>query len=315
MDNKRAVQFRKQPKSAYQWHRLRYCKSCGSYTILLDDPCKSCKAQAFITLKEYAAVLNKRLFHAEAMGFAAFLGVAAVAARTLPQLGIALGGAFILIALYILLRRRFRTLDENFRVQKIAERHAQRILQGLISDADAAGEDMKAERFKEAYEKLREISTLLSSEQIKNLKVMCLNRFIIRKDMDLELETVLPSVYNQEFVAYLFEVSKVNKSLIRKSVLEYILEHRIRIERLPYGKELMVNAAAASLRMKPYISLFHPVLFDYLELLPKERFLRLCKLVSGSPPGPLGKLEQACKGIAKVHYGFDPDVQGLWQEG
>lgn len=315
MNAKRAVQFRKSVKVSHEWQRLRYCKSCGTYTVLPEKPCSGCGAQSFATLQEYAAMLNKRLFYTEALILAAFLGVSAIAARDFMEMGIAFAGSAVLMTLYILLKIRFRPSEEICRLQKITEQHMPKIREGLLQDALSAGEDMKNDQHKEAYEKLREVGSLLTIEHVKNLKVMCLNQLIIRKDMELELETLLPSAFNREFITYLYEVSKVNKSLIRQSVLEYLLTHRLRVEQLPFGKELMINAAVASLRMKPYIERFHPVIHDYLEFLPKERFLRLCKLVNDATSGPLARLQQACRETAKVHYGFDPDVQAIWQEG
>jgi hypothetical protein len=315
MNAKRAVQFRKHIKLSHQWQRLRYCRACGSYTVLPEEPCSGCGSQSFVTLQEYAATLNNRLFYAEGLVLAAFLGVAALAARNFLELGIALLGAAVVIALYFLLKKHFRPSEEICRLQKITNRHMPSIREGLLKDALSAGEDLKNDRHKEAYEKLREVGSLLTIEHVKNLKIMCLNQLIIRKDMELELETLLPAAYNKEFITYLYEVSKVNKSLIRQSVLDYLLTHRLRIEQLPFGKELMINASVASLRMRPYIERFYPVILDYMEFLPKERFLRLCKLVNGATSGPLARLQQACREAAKVRYGFDPDVQAIWQEG
>lgn len=316
MQNKRAVQFRKNRKVAHEFQRLKYCKSCGSYSVLFENQCGQCKAKnPFVSLQKYADTLNHRLAQAELFTIGAALCASIVLAQDLTQLAVAISASAALIALYLLLMRRYKPYYETYRLQKIVMKHAPVINASLVAEAQQAIDDMNNGQFKEAYEKLREVGGLLQNERIKELKVACLNRFIIRKDMELELESVMPSRFDPHFANYLFEVSKVNKQLFRQNVLGYAAVYRQQIEQLPNGKEIMTNVAAAAIRMRHYIVIYQSIIIDYLELLPRDRFLRLCKMLVSTSTGELDQLKRICKEKARIHYGFDPDFQEIWQEG
>lgn len=313
MQNKTAVQFRKNRKVTHTYQRLKYCKSCGSYSVLFDNQCKKCRAQnSYVSVEHYAGTLNTRMKQTEIFTFISIICASVVLAQDLMQLSIALGGGLCLVAIYALLLKRYKPYYEAYRLQKLFITQTPQIRAGLEFEVQEAVEDIRANNYKSAYEKLREIGVFLTNEPIKVRKVMCLNTFIIRKDMELELESVIPSYFDKDFITYLFEVSKVNKQLIRQDVLEYVAIHREQIELLGNGKEVMTNVVGAALRMKHYVELYQSIIIDYIDLLPKERLLRLCKMLAASPDSELGGLTIRCKETARIRYAFDPDFQGIW---
>lgn len=82
---------------------------------------------------------------------------------------------------------------------------------------------------------------------------MCLNRFILRSDMELELTSLIPDRFDGDFVAYLLEVGRVKPQLIDRPTIQYVVKHREQIERLPHGSEVLTAAAAAALRIRSHL--------------------------------------------------------------
>lgn len=313
MQTKLAVQFRKSRTTAAAFERLNLCKRCNAYSVLFANSCKSCGARdKFIPVTEYASALNRILPWAEAFGAVALVLLAVVFADTLAQMAAAVAGGAVFLFLLFLLRKTYKPYAEANRLHKLLVDHTPDILRGLRADLQEALEDMEADRPKEAYEKLREIGHFLRGDSIKARKVVCLNRFFIRKDMDLELEQLIPASFSEPFVLYLWEAVKVNKRLVRRSVLDYVLAYRYHIASMPNGKDILALIAGAAVRMKSYVRMYPYFIVDYLDELPKERFHRLCMLMAATPAEERTILYDKCKELARSRYGFDPDFQNIF---
>ncbi|MBP1992475.1 hypothetical protein [Paenibacillus eucommiae] len=313
MKNKIAVQFRRSKRTMYAFQRLKYCKRCGSYTVLFEDDCPSCgKEDNFISITDYAKSLNKRLSLTETLVALSIFFLGIIFANSVTEMFVAIVAGGALLALYFYLRSRYKQTTEAFRFQKVLIEHTPAIYKGLQQDLMEAVGDIQAEDYKTAYEKLREISYFLNNDRIKIRKIMCLNYFVIRKDMDLELETLIPSHYDKDFVKYLWEVSKVNKQLIRINVLDYVVRYKAKIELLENGPTILTNIAGASLRMKQYVAIYQNFILEHVDYLPKDRFLRLCKIMAAFPGNDWGTLYSRSKEIVRTRYSFDPDFQGIW---
>lgn len=313
MQNKLAVQFRKSKRTTTAYERLKTCKSCGGYSVLFDNRCKQCGARdKFISVTEYASSLNRILPWAESFGAAALVLLAVLGANTPLELAAAAIGGTLLLLLFFILRKRYRPYVEKYRMHKLLVDHSPAILQGLRADLQEAVEHIVADKPKEAYEKLREIGWFLHGDAIKARKIACLNRFIIRKDMDLELEQVVPAHFSEPFVNYMWEALKVNKQLLRQKVLDYIVAFRPQIEAMNNGRDILALVAGAALRMKKYVLAYPQLIFDYIDELPRERFHRLCTLIAPTPVDRRGRMYEKCKQIAASRYGFDPDFQGIF---
>ncbi|GAA3402221.1 hypothetical protein ACFFNY_03800 [Paenibacillus hodogayensis] len=313
MTVRQAVQLRKSPVTATAFERLRKCGRCGAYSILQADRCPACDSRGKRTaIADYAATRSRPGPWLDMLGVVVLAAAAFYFAGTLLEQAAAILGGALLAALLVMLRRRYKPYIAAHMLNCILVRHTSAIREGLQADMQLAVADMKAEQPKEAYEKLREIGYLLRTDKVKARKIACLNRFHIRKDMELELEQVMPETFNEPFVQYLWEVVKVNKQLVRPAILDYVLANRYRIEAMENGKAIMTAVAGAALRMKAYVQTYPHLFVEYLDELPKERFQRLCRLVADTPVEQRTRLYQKCKERAQSHYALDPDFQQLF---
>lgn len=311
--NKLPVHLSKFVRSRTAFERLRFCHSCQSYSALELDNCSICgNAHSTIPFMEYVHILSKRGRRTELFACIAVMMLAVCVSRTLLQIGLSLlfGAAFLF--LLVKLNRRYGRYADDRLLRRLLLQDTGAIHKGLLLDLDLARKDTQMAKYKEAYEKLREAGVFLQNDRVKIRKIMCLNHFIIRKDMDLELETLVPDSFDKDFILYLREAVRVNKQLVRANVLHYVLSHRDSIEEMDIGREVMALVMGAALRMKGYIHQCQHVLAEYADELPKERFLRLCKIVAADSSFWDSHLYLKCKESVKTHYGFDPDFHGLF---
>jgi len=311
MPTKIAVQFRKTPKNIHTFERLRYCKSCGHYSVLWDDSCEQCGKQNFIPATKHIEALNRKKFHTELLGIVTFFCLTILVARSLLEIIIAIVAGIGLIGFYIYLRYKYKTTINHIWFHKTFKQEVPGIRKGLQLDMELAIKQIDEEQYKVAYEMLREIGYFLLDEPIKHHKLWCLYHFIIRKDMDLELDALIPSSYDPGFVLYLYEVSKVNKGLIKSNALDYVITYRSQIRNLDRNHDMMTSIAGAALRAKQYVDKYQALLIEHVEYFPKERLLRLCQLLSKSDPRQWPELYSKTKEIVHAKYSYDPEFSGL----
>lgn len=313
MKRKVPVQLRKSKKTTYAFQRLKHCKSCGIYSVLFDDTCAACgKEHAFVPVEASLHVISRRSLHIDLLILSILTCLGIILAGTLLELVLGTVLGLALLASYVFLHKKFAHYEKAVQCHALLTDEAGKIKEGLLIDSKAAVLDVKEERYKESYEKLREIGCFLTDDTIKIRKIMCLNHFVLRKDMDLELETLIPSFYDKDFVDYLWEISKIKKEVIKKRAIDYAVTYRHSISQQDNGRDILVNIAGSALRMKQYVDRYKSFIIDYVEFLPKERLLRLCKLVTANHSGEWDDLYHRTKAVVHAKYDFDPDFAGFF---
>jgi hypothetical protein len=309
--SKIAIQFRKSRYSAHTFQLLLQCKNCSTYSSLWGDRCLKCgKESSFLNVVEVAKVISKQSIRSEYMIIAGLCSLALFFAGNLAEILLSTGVCIALLGFYRSLHNKYASFDENHRLLRLLLKGKTEMLEGFQLDINEAVADIKEDDYKSAYEKLREVSRFLTDERVKLRKIVCLNHFILRKDMDLELSTLVPVKFDKDFARYLLEVGKVNPRLIKKDVFEYVLLHRGEFDSLPEGKQILINVAGAALRMKVYLKQYHGLVLEFLDELPRDRLLRLCKLIA-EEPDHYPELTKRTRGVVKLKYDFDPEFQGI----
>ncbi|MGE5704473.1 MAG: hypothetical protein ACM32O_18250 [Clostridia bacterium] len=315
MKKKLAVQFNESQKTRFVVQRLRRCKHCGTYSVQASHRCSSCKRDhAYDLVQAIARKLTRRKVQSRALSLGILLCLAVLGAGTLKQLLISIGAGLVLAALLFWIQKRLGGYERAVHFQQLLQAEHGKIKADLLHDLDRIAVDIKEERLKEAYEKLRELGYFFHNDPIKRAKLACLNRMVLRNDMELELESLIPSGYDRSFVDYLRKVAQVKRSLIKKAVLDYVVTYKHAILQHEHGVEILANVAGAALRMKPYIDAYYDFILEFLEYLPKERLLRLAKLASQHRQ-EWEELYQRTEELVNSRYSFDPDFRGIFQRG
>lgn len=160
-----------------------------------------------------------------------------------------------------------------------------------------------------AYEKLRELSILLRGDRIARQRIALLHGFLLRKDMDLELEQLLLKDFEPLLAEYIGEIAKVRPDLIKDRTLRYVKNYEEEIRHMNNGMTILTGVAGAAVRMKRYALLYSNMIGRYVQDLPKDRFMRLSKLITANPQEPWNGLDQRVADIREAKYRWDPEVQ------
>lgn len=310
MKKKTGVLFRKTRKTAYTFERLQACKHCHTYHVLWDTHCEEC-GREYQPIRKLSALVTRRYVQTRFLLLALFVCLAVLCAKTLSQLLIAAGVGILLFVLFFWIQKKYGSYERDAQFLPFLTQEQEAIKTSLVHHLEDVGTDVKAERFKDAYEKTREIGHFIHSDTIKIRKIMFLNHFILRKDMELELETLIPSTYDKDFVEYLREVVKVQPTLVKKSALDYVRRYKSYILLQENGEQLMGQIAGAALRMKPYVEQYQDLIIEFIDYIPRERLLRLAKMAHTHRHEGWELLYAATKKRIELHYAYDPDFAGI----
>ncbi|MEH7094821.1 hypothetical protein [Neobacillus vireti] len=304
---KHAVQFSKKKRTKYRFQKLKMCKKCNRYSILKDENCPTCGA-AFVGIESLVKSIFKNRLFTEAIWILIIVSIGIVFAPTVNTLYYSLIAGVIFCISYVILTFIFMKSEYFNQLKKMLRVDLKKISAGLQFDSELANEDVREGRLGQAYEKLREIGDLISKDKMKLRQVKVLNDIMLRSDMELELEQLIPTVYDKDFVKYALEVLKINRSMITKKCLAYFIQNRESIV-MDFGLDSLISVAGTALRMKLYIQEFHEFIEEFLDYFPKERVLRLCSILQSNPEVDWGSLGEKTKHLVAMKYHYDPDFK------
>ncbi|MEH7106787.1 hypothetical protein [Bacillus sp. JJ1764] len=304
---KKAFQFSKRYRTTFHFQKLKMCKKCNRYSVLNEESCPKC-GTPFIGIEILTKKIVKNRLLNEILWILIFVCIGIIASPTVQTLYYTLISGSTFCMGYIVLTLSFFKTEYVTELKKLLRVDLRKIKAGLHYDSELAKEDTKAGRLVSAYEKLREIGEFIHADQVKIRRIMILNDIILRTDMDLELESLIPSRYDKDFVNYALEILKLKRNLFTKKCIAYFVTHRLEIIR-DFGVTPLIAAAGTALRMKLYILEFSGFIEDFLEYLPKDRILRLCQMMYANPDVNWGSLGEKTQRLVAVKYHYDPDFK------
>jgi hypothetical protein len=304
------VQFRKSRKTAHAFERIMACKRCHTYHVFWDTHCDAC-GRAYTPVREVSAAVTRRYVQTRFLLLGLFICLAILCADTLVQIAVAFGVGLLLVCLFFAMQKKYGSSERDAQLLTFFTREEEALKKSLLQHLEQVGADVKAGQIKEAYEKTREIGYFVDSDTIKIRKIMFLNHFVLRKDMELELETLIPSTYDKDFMEYVREVVKVQPSLVKKAVLDYVRRYKKQILLLENGEQLIGQVAGAALRMRTYVDEYQDLIIEFMDYLPRERLLRLAKMLQTHRSEGWEQLYHSTKNRVDTHFAFDPDLKGV----
>jgi hypothetical protein len=308
VNKKRPVTFRPFKAPRYAYDKLRICRHCGQYTALGEDRCTKCGKDSLITVEKQAASIAGRKMHTRLL-FILLLTLASVYfGNSIEQMMLCGAGGILLAGLLYYTQRKARQ-NENLRsLNELLGRGIGIIKEGLEINRQEAVSVLREDDVL-AYEKLRELSILLRGDRIARQRIALLHGFLLRKDMDLELEQLLLKDFEPLLAEYIGEIAKVRPDLIKDRTLRYVKNYEVEIRHMNNGMTILTGVAGAAVRMKRYALLYSSMIGRYVQDLPKDRFMRLSKLIAANPNEPWNGLDQRVADIREAKYRWDPEVQ------
>ncbi|WP_261378437.1 hypothetical protein [Paenibacillus agilis] len=306
MNHKQPVRLKSYSITRYGYQKLRVCKHCKNFTMLSKEECRYCDKNKLISLDEHASLLV-RDSNIKVLLIALLIAVAAVLFGDSTEQRLICGtiGLIVIIVLWRV-QVMLRPQAVSRQLLELIKQEQQVIVNGVFRDWEVAIENWNKDK-PLTYAMLREIATLMHNDTIRLQQLHMLDSFILRKDMDLELEPLLLRHFEPLLANYIGEVAKLKRDLIRDRTFRYVLRHEHSILRLESGLAIMTAVVGAALRTKHYIASYSPLVRRYAFNLPKDRFLRLYRMLAEYPDEEWEGLPDEVYRIYQEKYRWDAD--------
>lgn len=296
-------------KTRYAYKKLKICRSCNHFTVLGDKQCMICGKKALISIdRKAASMLRRSMWKARLIAMFILL-IGLVLSQSPMQLGLCAAGGIVLIAVLWIIQRKSAPAEQLMLLEKLFHKEASKLAAGLTADRDAAIAVFQSGNKPLTYEMLREVGALVQTDQLRLEQILLLQSFVLRKDMDLMLEPLLLDHFNPDLADYIGELSKIRRDLIKEDAFRYVLMYEGQILQMEHGESILIGVAGAAIRMKRYITLYPYLIIRYAHKLPKERFLRLYRMVQSSPHRNWEQLADEVERIYNEKYKWDEDFQ------
>lgn len=308
MAKKKPLILRPYHKTRYAYEKLRICKHCRFFTVLWEDRCANCGREALIPVMQQARIQAKRSMQNERL-IALLITLAAVLfSQTLLQIILCLAGGILLTGLLWWFQRKMIESETRRQLERLLRSSQRRIIEGIYTNLTTASAAIKDDE-QLGYEILREMATIVHNDRIRLQQIMLLQSFALRKDMDLTLEPLMISDFEPALAEYIGELAKIKRELIKHKAIRYVLRYEREILDMKNGVRIMALVAGAAVRMKTYVDAYPDFILRYVRHLPKDRFLRLYRLVRRNPDQTWNGLRNEVSALYNEKYRWDPEFQ------
>ncbi|MEK3687594.1 MULTISPECIES: hypothetical protein [unclassified Paenibacillus] len=307
MSKKKPVTFRPFKAPRYSYEKLRICRRCGRYTALGEERCSRCGRASLTPVEKQAVSIAGRKMHTRLLLILLLTLASVYFGQSLQQMALSGAGGIVIAGLVYYTQRKVRQNENLYALNELLGRNILRIKEDLELNRQEAVSVLR-ENDVLAYEKLREISILLRGDRISRQRVALLHGFQLRKDMVLELEQLLLKDFEPLLAEYIGEIAKVRPDLIKDRTLRYVKNYEVQILEMDKGLAILTVVAGAAVRLKRYALLYSGLIGRYVQELPKDRFLRLSRLIAANPYEPWNGLDAKVAEIRELKYRWDPEV-------
>ncbi|MGG6309455.1 hypothetical protein [Paenibacillus macerans] len=304
MNKKKTVILHPPLNTKYAYEKLRCCKYCQSYTALNEEKCTVCGKSGLRPVLEQARHTAGRARHNDLL-LGLFLTLLSILfSQTFQLMAISAAAGILLSGLLLWVHRQALDSRVSLKLGELFQRDRDKITAGLVRNLETA---IAHEEEVRSYEMLREIAVIVHNDQIRKLQLILLQSFVLRKDMDLELEPLLLEDFDTELASYIGELAKIKRELIKDKTFQYVIQYERQILAMERGEDILAGVAAAAIRLKRYVLAYSDFIARYARKLPKDRFLRLFRMIAGSPELDWGELMAETARIHKEKYEWDAD--------
>lgn len=307
MSKKKPVTFRPFKAPRYSYEKLRICRRCGRYTALGEERCTRCGRASLTPVEKQAVSIAGRKMHTRLLLILLLTLASVYFGQSLQQMALSGAGGIVIAGLVYYTQRKVRQNENLYALNELLGRNILRIKEDLELNRQEAVSVLR-ENDVLAYEKLREISILLRGDRISRQRVALLHGFQLRKDMVLELEQLLLKDFEPLLAEYIGEIAKVRPDLIKDRTLRYVKNYEVQILEMDKGLAILTVVAGAAVRLKRYALLYSGLIGRYVQELPKDRFLRLSRLIAANPYEPWNGLDAKVAETRELKYQWDPEV-------
>lgn len=306
--NKKNIVLRPPIKTKYAYEKLRCCKKCHNYTALQEESCSICGKSALLPMLEVAKRAAKRSMGNDLLVTLLLTLLSIIFSPTLQWVIISAIAGAVLLLVFVIVHRIALPNRTSIELSKIFDRDRDRIAEGLLRNLDTA---VAQENEARSYELMREIAAIIQDDHIRKLQIILLQSLKLRKDMELELEPLLVKDFDPELADYIGELAKIKRELIKDRTFQYVIKYEAKISVMEHGEDILAGVAGAAVRMKRYVLAYADFISRHARKLPKDRFLRLYRIVMENPNLNWGALKAETARVYEEKYQWDADFQQI----
>lgn len=308
------VYFRPYHKPRQLYQLVHRCASCQAFTALEEEVCPSCSKASLRPLERQAASRVRRSMQTKRL-FALLLGLIGILlSDTFGQLALCAAASILMIGLLWFVQRKTMASEVSRELDQLLQREEEQLAQDLYRDWEHAFSHWDDDK-QLTYELLRELRPLIRNDTIRLQQLALLHYFALRKDMELELEPLLLQQYDPLLADYIGEIARIKRDLIKDRTFQYVIHYEPEILGLDNGQDILAGVAGAAVRMKRYVLAYPGLVRRYAHRLPKERLLRLHRMIRQHPNEKWDRVAEEVNRIVHDKYEWDPDFQDSAERG
>ncbi|RRJ67520.1 hypothetical protein EHV15_11665 [Paenibacillus oralis] len=267
-----------------------------------------CGKSGLIPVAEKARQAARRTQHNDLL-LGLFLTLLAVLfSQTFQLMAISAAAGILLSGLLYWVHRKTLHSRISLELSELFRRDRDKIAAGLVRNLETAAAHEEEVR---SYEMMREVAVIVRNDHIRKLQLILLQSFILRKDMELELTPLLLQDFDPDLASYIGELAKIKRELIKDKTFQYVIKYERQILDMEHGDDILAGVAGAAVRLKRYVLAYSDFIARYARKLPKDRFLRLFRMIADSPDLDWGELMAETARIHLEKYQWDADFQQI----
>ncbi|MFD1887123.1 hypothetical protein [Paenibacillus wenxiniae] len=305
---KQAVQLPILEPSRHNYDRLRVCRKCGRFTILMDESCPNCgKMKLVPVMRQARSQTIRRMLNELLITFILTIAALLLSPDMRLMALFAAVGIVLLVAL-VLVQRRAVERETARELSRLFRRQQRDIYDGLVEDQRIGVEEVRAGNEVEGYHILRKTAVLVQNDRLRLALLSLLQNFRLRSDMDLELDSLITRGFDPLVAEYIGEMARIKRDMIKERSIRYVIEHEPKILQMEQGWNILVGVTSAMVRMKRYITTYPGFIRRYARHLPRERFVRLYRIVQSDSGLLQDALAHDLEAIRHELYPNDPEL-------
>lgn len=313
MESKIAVQLPPMQSKSYCYSYLFYCKRCGAYTTLGEELCSKCGHHQYMDFGAMGEALYKKQKQIEWLIWGSIFALSFLLAGVFStiqihqMIGGTLGMFVSAIGLWFI-QKQYKEDRIREILYDILQSQPGKISSGIERDLKEYETAIQEKQYPEAYVKLRNIGTILKNDMVKLEQLSCLRKFVLRSDMPLEMDDLLPAFYHPLVPEYIYEISRLQRSMIKQKAIEYILACENEVLRdFSDAKRMLGAIGGCVIYNKRNVEVYQDFLIRYMEYIPKERLLRLQKMLQKNTLYDWKRVQEKFEDVIRQAYKGDTD--------
>ncbi|ODP26483.1 hypothetical protein PTI45_04323 [Paenibacillus nuruki] len=312
---KKSIQLPVLHRTRRVYDPLRICRKCRNFTILPGDACPDCGKQALVPVMRQASLRAKRKMLNEILFALLLTIIAVVVSKEMTEIIISVITGVILIVALILVQRRMLSKETLRQLARLFKTEGKTIYEGTVRDQSTAVAVVRSGEDVEGYHMLRQAAVVVHNDRLRLAQLSLLQNFRLRSDMDLDLDSLIVHDFDPLLAEYIGEIAKIKREMVKDRAIRYVIAHEPQILKMENGMNILVSVTSSAVRMKRYVTMYPGFIRRYARFLPKDRFLRLYRMIQNDPAQKDSTMAVDLENIRQELYkgdsDFEPAVTGI----